>query len=769
MLKQVQHDEKILEILYLRSKIIIMEKSYNAQTYEDQMYQKWEESGAFSPIDNPKAQPFTIIMPPPNANDPLHIGHAMFVTIEDILTRFHRMRGDATLWLPGVDHAGIETQYVYEKKLKKEGKSRFDFDRETLYQNIWNYVQENADVAKNQLKKIGASADWTRFTFTLDLKVVELVLNTFFELHKRGMIYRDLRLINYCTRCGTGYSDLEANHEVRKDPFVFIKYGPFTIGTVRPETKFRDTALAVNPNDKRYKNHIGKTYEIPGLLGPITMTVIPDPEVDPEFGTGIMKVTPAHDFHDFELGKTHNLPITPIIDFKGKMDFSWYLNDPKFSSQPEKYQDRAKQYHGLHVSKARPLMIEHLREDGLLERIDESYEHTVTTCYRCGSLLEPLPLPQFFLKVESMTKKALTALKQKKVTIHGPGYDKILTHWLKNLKDWNISRQIVWGIRIPVWYSIKENPSLIVTFLTKDKELQTGTVDMLLSKHSLQEIQSGLQSLKAPIDATFTLSVSSPGEEYLQETDTFDTWFSSGQWPFATLKVNHPQDFERFYPTQVMETAYDILVFWVMRMLMMGMEMTGNVPFEHVYLHGLVRDEKGQKMSKSKGNVINPISVIEKYGADALRMALVMSTTAGKDSNTGEEKIRGMRNFTNKIWNAARFIQMNTKDGLESLGEKDTQFETHLDEVVKTITNQLKTLKIGLAAETVYQEFWHWFCDEAIEQQKKGEISHQALTKGLKTFLILLHPFVPFVTETVWEKLGSQSLLITEPWPCLES
>lgn len=749
-----------------------MDKAYNAQTTEDTMYAKWEQSGAFSPTNNPQAKPFTIVMPPPNANDPLHIGHAMFVTLEDILIRYHRMKGDASLWLPGVDHAGIETQYVFEKKLKKENKSRFDFDRETLYSMIWNYVQENSNIAKNQLKKIGASADWSKFTFTLDPKVVELVLQTFTELHTKNMIYRDMRLVNYCTRCGTGYSELEASHELKKDPFVYIKYGPFTIGTVRPETKFRDTALAVNPHDKRYKEYIGKTYDIMGLLGPITMTVIPDPEVDPEFGTGIMKVTPAHDFHDFELGKKHNLPVTPLIDFKGKMDFSWFINDPSFSSLPHKYQERAKNYHGLHVSKARTLMIEHLQEDGLLEKINENYEHTVATCYRCGSVLEPLPLPQFFLKVEPMTKKVLQALTEQKVTIHGPGYDKILTHWLNNLKDWNISRQIVWGIRIPAWYSTKEYPDTSVAFINEQKELITGTINELLNKYSLKTIKQGLQNIKAPIHASFVISRTSPGEEFLQETDTFDTWFSSGQWPFVTLKVNQQNDFDRFYPTQVMETAYDILIFWVMRMLMLGLEMTGQVPFEHIYLHGLVRDEKGQKMSKSKGNVINPISVIEKYGADALRMALVMSTTAGKDSNTGEEKIKGMRNFTNKIWNAGRFIILKQQEQTEQDErfdqKKQDDYYSHLTTVTKTVTKQLDSLKIGLAAETVYQEFWHWFCDEAIEQEKQGEISLYALTEGLKTFLILLHPFVPFVTEAVWEKFTTESLLIVESWPTTE-
>jgi valyl-tRNA synthetase len=746
-----------------------MDKTYNAKQFEDAMYTLWENSGAFAPKDTPGAKPFTIIMPPPNANDPLHIGHAMFVTIEDILIRYHRMKGDVTLWLPGADHAGIETQFVFEKKLKKEGKSRFDFDRQTLFAMIWKYVQDNAGIAKEQMKTIGASADWSRFTFTLDPKIVELVVDTFKTLHERGYIYRDLRLINYCTRCGTGYSELEAKHEVKKDPLLFITYGPFTIATVRPETKFRDTALAVNPNDKRYKEHIGKKFTIRGLLGPIDMTVIPDPNVDPTFGTGIMKVTPAHDFHDFDLGKTHNLPVTPIIDLQGKMDFSWYLAQKDI---PQKYQQRAKRYHGLHVSKARLMMIEDLKTDGLLVKIDENYEHTIATCYRCGGVLEPLPLPQFFLKVQPMTQKVLLALKEKKVKIHGPGYDKILKHWLEHLKDWNISRQIVWGIRIPVWYEVADYESHIsVSFIDESKTMHQGTLAQLLQEFSLEQIKNGLQQIHATETVPYVVSVNEPedGKDYIPETDTFDTWFSSAQWPFVTLKANSLEDFKRFYPTQVMETAYDILIFWVMRMLMLGIEMTGEVPFKEVYLHGLIRDEKGQKMSKSKGNVINPIAVIEKYGADALRMALVMSTAAGKDSNTGEEKIRGMRNFTNKIWNAARYIQMQEKENRKKEeGVYDKEFKKHMRAVVKTVTNHLDALRPGLAAETIYQQFWHWFCDEAIEKSKTGDISLAALREGLETFLKLLHPFVPFVTEAIWQHIRKEKpdLLMTQPWPC---
>lgn len=749
-----------------------MDKAYDPKLVEDAIYASWEKARAFAPRQARGKHPYTIIMPPPNANDPLHIGHAMFITLEDILTRYHRMKGDETEWLPGADHAGIETQFVFEKKLKKEGKSRFDFDRETLFTMIWDYVQANKDTAVNQMKKLGASADWEKFTFTLDPDIVAIVLGTFTKLHEDKLLYRDMRLVNYCTRCGTGFSELEAKHEEKIDPFVTIKYGDFTIGTVRPETKFRDTALAVNPADKRYKKFIGKTFDIMGLLGPISMTIIPDPEVDPEFGTGMMKVTPAHDFHDFELGKVHNLPVTPIIDLKGKMDFSWYLNDPNFPNFPKKYQDRARKYHGLHVSKARPLMIEHMKDDGLLVSIDENYKHTVATCYRCGSTLEPLPLPQFFIKVEPLVKPVLKALKDKKVKIHGAGYDKILTHWLTNLKDWNISRQIVWGIRMPVWYDVNANPTIHISFVDTAGTLQSGRLGDLLKTHSLTEVKSGLQSLQAPMEAAYVISASEPSTNHIQETDTFDTWFSSAQWPFATLQARGL--FDRFYPTNVMETAYDILIFWVMRMLMMGMYATGKVPFRDVYLHGLVRDEKGQKMSKSKGNVINPLDIVERFGADTLRMALVMSTTPGQDSAVGESKVKGMRNFANKVWNAARFVQMQQNNESNKTttqqSDKDEEFRKKLSVVTTEVTSHLESLRIGLAAETVHNEFWHWFCDIAIEQGKAGELSIETLEEGLETFLKLLHPFMPFVTEHIWAQLGKtqESLLITSPWPVVD-
>jgi valyl-tRNA synthetase len=757
-----------------------MDSRYIPADHEDRLYQKWQDSGAFAPAaaSGKDHQTFTIMMPPPNANDPLHIGHAMFVALEDVMIRFHRMRGERVLWLPGTDHAGIETQFLFEKKLKKEGKSRFQFDRATLYQMIWEYVQTNSDVAVGQLKKLGASADWSRFRFMLEPSVVDEVLKTFSLLNEKGLIYRDLKLVNYCTHCGTGFSELEVKHVERATPFYYLKYGPFTIGTVRPETKFRDAALAVHPEDKRYKKYLGQTLSIPGLLGPIQMTVVADEGVDPEFGTGIMKVTPAHDAHDFELGQRYNLPVTPIITLEGKMDFSWFIEaggHPDATPEENKpYLERARKYHGQKVAAARALMVEDLKTAGLLVKTDENYTHNASTCYRCGHTLEPLPLPQFFVKVAPLVQPVINALEDKSVRVHGAGHDKILMHWLTNLKDWNISRQIVWGIRLPVWYSTT-TPELRVIFLDKQGEKVMGPLAEVLKNHSLEEVKAGLQEVKAPTQAEYVISPTSPGDEYLQETDTFDTWFSSGQWPFATLRSldaeRDTSDFQDFYPTSVMETGYDILPFWVMRMLMMGIFATGQAPFTDVYMHGLVRDPKGQKMSKSKGNTINPLSVIETHGADALRMALVIRSSAGLDKSVGEPDFKAMRNFTNKIWNATRFV-LSRLDELSETGEADQATLARLSATTLTITQQLSDFKLGLAAETVFNEFWHWYCDEVIEAAKNGQISREVTLRGLTVFLTLLHPFVPFVTESVWQELHAagvlekqSQLLIAQPWP----
>ncbi len=676
-----------------------MEKAYDHKKYEEEMYRRWEDANAFrSPTkevaEKAGLKPFCIIMPPPNASDPMHMGHAMFVTVEDVMIRYHRMKGEATLWLPGTDHAGIETQFVFEKKLAKEGKSRFDFDRDTLYQMIWDHVKENSGVAVEQMKRLGASADWSRFKFTLDEDVVDTVLDTFVRLYEDGLVYRGEKLVNYCVKCGTGYSDLEVEHVDGTSPLYYIRYPVvgedneyLVVATVRPETMLGDVAVAVNPKDKRYADMVGKKVRLP--LVDIEIPVIADKMVETEFGTGVVKITPAHDQNDWEVAERHGLAREQVIDERGKI-----LTEGK--------------YHEMKVDVARGVVVEDLVQLGLLEKVDEKYSNRLATCYRCHRVIEPLPMKQFFIKVKPLVEKALMALDEKKT--------KILGHWLKNLRDWNISRQIVWGIRIPVWYK------------KGDKE------DWVVSKKS-------------------------PGADYVQETDTFDTWFSSGQWPVVTLKTNKEGDFDYYYPTQVLETAYEILPFWVMRMMMLGIYLTGKSPFEYVYLHGLIRDEQGRKMSKSIGNVINPISQIEQYGADALRMALIMNSSPGVDKNASEAQVRGMRNFANKVWNAGRYVA-GLSDDKETMGDAD--FEKKLSEVLKTYIKMMDELKVGLAAEMVYSEFWHWFCDSEIEKNKQGKVSAKILRKGLDVFLKLLHPFIPFVTEAVWQEMGHKSLLINE-------
>ena len=488
-----------------------MDKTYQPNQFAEKIYSSWEKSGAFKPASGGK--PFTIIMPPPNANDPMHIGHAMFVTVEDILIRYKRMQGNAALWLPGTDHAGIETQYVFEKKLQKEGKSRFDFDGQTLFQMIWDYVQKNSGVAISQMKALGASADWSRLKFTLDKDIVDEVINTFIKLQADGLIYKDLKLVNYCTHCGTAFSNLEVNHVERTTPLYYLRYGPFTLATTRPETKFGDTAVEVHPKDKRYQKWIGKEIEVDGLTGKFKLKVIADPQVDMKFGTGVVKVTPAHDFNDFDVWLKHKDEIPgpkQVIGFDGRLN------------------QLTGKYAGLKIAAARIAIVTDLKQKGLLEKVDHNYTHAVGVCYRCGTVIEPLPLKQFFIKVKPLVKPVLAALKAKKIVIFGAGHDKILKHWLTHLEDWNISRQIVWGIRIPVWYK------------------------------------------KAADKSEYIVAKTSPGKDYVQETDTFDTWFSSGQWPVVTLMTGKKGDFDRFYPTDVMETGYDILPIWVLRMLLLG-------------------------------------------------------------------------------------------------------------------------------------------------------------------------------------------------------
>lgn len=751
-----------------------MENKYNHQLYEDEISRVWSSvfTAAEQTKNNNKQRSYFIPLPPPNANDPLHVGHAMY-TIEDILIRYHRMLLEDTLWLPGVDHAGIETQFVFEKKLQKKKQSRFQFDRDTLFKMIWDYVEENADIAKNQLIKLGFSLDWSRFQYMLSPKMVDTVLQTFTKLFKKNLIYRDFKLVNYCHKCGTAFSDLEVKHQNAITPLYYLKYGPLTIATTRPETKFADIALAVNPHDERYLKYINNTIEVECVEKTMELKVIADDFVDPEFGTGVVKITPYHDHADYEVWQKHKSKLPApfqIIDFHGKL-----------TKETGKYQ-------GMKVLAAREAVVKDLQAKGLLIKVDKNYQNQLSVCYRCGQVLEPLPKAQFFIKVKPLVKPVLAKIKQGELKIYGAGYDKILQNWLVNLRDWNISRQIVWGIRLPIWYPVKDNPNIEVKFLAnksclteknltctklnEDKFIISGLLGEALKFYALSEIKSGLQNLTAPIEAKYQIILDSNNtDDYIQETDTFDTWFSSSQWPFSTLMNGRPGDFERYYPAQVLETGYDILPFWVMRMLLIGEFVTGKLPFERVYLHGLVRDQHGKKMSKSKGNVINPLDVVDKYGADALRFALVVRSTPGIDKSIGDRDFKAARNLTNKIWNAARFIKLINEQGEKnsSVLEHDSEFSEKMQTIIKTISSLLDNYKIGVAADLLYDEFWHFYCDQAIEWVKEKTLSLDLAQQALLVWLKLWHPFIPFVTEQIWHELGTivgdEKVLALSTWP----
>lgn len=803
----------------VNDKKLMMESVFRPQELEGKIYERWEKGGYF--IHRlPKTRsgrasrkkPFTIILPLPNANDPMHMGHALF-TIEDIMVRYHRMKGEPALWLPGGDHAGIETQFVFEKLLAKEGKSRFDFDRETLYQKLWDFADKNKNLNQNQMRRLGFSLDWTRYHYSLEPEIVERILATFRRLHADGLVYRDEKIVNFCTRCGTAFSDLEVEYVERADPLYYLKYGPFTIATTRPETKFRDTALAVNPKDKRHRVFLGKTFDVLGLLGLVKMTVVADPGVDLKFGTGMMKVTPAHDAHDFELGKKYNLPVTPIISLSGKMDFSWFLE--KKNTNP-KYRDRAEKYHGQGVNAARALMVEDLRAEDLLVKVDEEYFHRVGLCYKCGTVIEPMVIPQWFVKTQPLAKSAIEAVRSGRTKIvPQKRFKKMYFDWMENIHDWNISRQIVWGPRLPVWYCLACNPEIRINFLTRSKQKARGSYRELKKEYSFAEIKSGLQSLIAGKESSYQLDEGvcrkCSGSQVLQETDTFDTWFLSGQWPLTTLgfNVDNPAkssaDFKYFYPTSVLDTLWDILFFWVGRMMIFGLYLTGEVPFRVVHIHARVVDRFGKKMSKSKGNVLDPITMVEKYGADALRMALVIGVAPAGDIAISEEKIRAQRNFANKVWNIGRFIvgefekfagevPFYSKRMDRRLNRDDRQILKKTNDLIKSVTKDIESYRFGQAAEDLYQFIWHEFADKYIELSKarlqgptpgvgrdngglvirfsvieagNAVVTLSVLRHVFLNCLKLLHPFMPFVTEEVWGKIPRkrEEMLIVSKWP----
>ncbi len=689
-------------------------------------------------------------MPPPNANGSLHIGHALGLGLSDLMVRFERMRGKSVLLLPGLDHAGFETQVVFEKELKKTDQSRFDFKNrpKTLYKKIWQFTKKNRRVVEAQIRRLGVSCDWSKLSFTLDEPIVKIVYQTFKRLADDGLVYQSSRLVNWCVVHQTGLSDLEVFRLERKSPLYYIRFGPLTVATTRPETLFGDVAVAVHPSDKRYRRLVGKKAKLPLLDR--ELPIIADQAVDPTFGTGAVKITPHHDFADSELAERHRLAKTPpVIDRFGRMT----------DQSPEKYR-------GLKVSEARERVVEDLEKAGLLEKTDQDYRHLIGVCYKCRQPLEPIGLAQWYIAVDKRPRSGGRSLKErgllglKRVKILPRRQIGILKNFFENLRDWNISRQIVWGIPLPIWHCRSVGK----------KGSATG----------------GKTAACPPIITDGQTPKTCPncdGKKLKRETDVFDTWFSSGLWPVATLKVHGL--FDKFYPSSVMETGYDILFFWVGRMMILGHYLTGQFPFGEVYLHGLVRDKDRQKMSKSRGNVLDPLGVIDQFGADGLKLALVFGAGIGRDVAISEEKIRGMRNFANKIWNISRFILINLEEsGLRPKGlkiEVKTQTDRELDErlkkTVQRIGREIESRRFHLAAEIIYRFAFEYFAPKYLETSKKqlaekrlkGSTENNLLV-SLTTVLKLLHPLMPSLTETIWQELRGrrlvkEPLLIAAGWP----
>ena len=718
---------------------------YNFQRVEQKIYNFWEKGGYFKPRKSRKKKPFTIIMPPPNANASLHVGHAVFVSLEDIMVRYHRMKGEPTLWVPGADHAGFETQAVFEKHLEKQGKSRFQFSKPVLYKKMLSFTKKNKKLMESQLKRLGASCDWTREKFTLDDDIIKVVYSTFESLFKDKLVYRGKRVVNWCPFHQTSLSDLGVNYRKERTKLVYIKYpihnsSEFVIvATTRPETMLGDTAVAVNPKDGRYQKLLkNKAKIILPLIGRV-IPLISDKEVDPLFGTGAVKVTPAHSPVDFEIGQRHNLDIISVIDKDGKMT-----------------EESGKDYAGLKVSEARQKIVNNLKKLGLVER-EEDYFHSLPVCYKCKNPIEYLISDQWFIKIKPLAEKAVKAVKKGDVKFVSKKFEKIFFNWMKDIRDWNISRQITWGIRMPVYYCQEKR------------------------NKKCQEREGVIISTEKPEKCPYCGS-----KKIKEEKDTFDTWFSSGQWPFAVLGYPNSKDYKEFYPTSVMETGWDILFFWVARMIMLGIYRTGKAPFRYVYLHGLVRDKDRQKMSKSKGNVINPLSVVEQYGADALRMALVFGASNQNDIVVSEEKIITQQRFINKVWNASKFVLQNLGDNFNvekakknlKLTKNDKWILKELKRTAKKVAMEIESFNFHLAAEEAYHFFWHKFCDKSIEDAKK-RIYSEATTKEEKETakwvlysillesLKILHPFIPFLTEEIYQSLPDKpkQALIIEDWP----
>ena len=686
---------------------------YDPTRVEPHWYGIWEERGYFHALADSPKKPYCIVIPPPNVTGSLHLGHALNNTLQDILIRYKRMDGYNALWMPGTDHAGIATQYVVERQLEKEGKTKEDLGREAFIARVWQWKEESGGTIIRQLKRLGASCDWVRERFTMDAGLSAAVREVFVRLWEEGLIYQGDYIVNWCPRCQTVLSDLEVEREEQDAEFVYIKYGPLTLGTVRPETKLGDTAVAVHPKDRRYRKYVGKTLEVPSVEGTVTLQVVADEAVDPKFGTGVIKVTPGHDPTDFEIGKRHNLPVRSVIGFDGKMT------------------ERAGKYAGLDRFETRKRIVEDMKTLGLIDRI-EPYRHSVGVCYRCKTVVEPLVSKQWYVRTRPLAEPAIKAVRSGKIKIVPRAWNKTYFHWMENIRDWAISRQLWWGHRIPVWYC------------DKDGSMHVSRTDLT----ACPQCGGGLR----------------------QDTDVLDTWFSSGLWPFSTL--GWPQEtpeLKVFYPTSVLSTGFDILFFWVARMAMLGIKFMGDVPFRHVYIHALIRDAEGQKMSKSKGNVVDPLHVMDKFGTDAFRFTLAALAAQGRDIRLAEERIEGYRNFANKIWNAARLVLSNLEGYDPALARRGTPsvadrwIRSRLTEATAQVRKAIDGYRFNDAASAVYQFLWHEYCDWYLEIAKRSlyqpespaarAVTQRTLVEVLETTLRLLHPFMPFISEELWQRL----------------
>ncbi len=724
-------------------------KSYEPGEFEPQIYAQWEKTGAFQPQKvatdaGDQNNYYSIVMPPPNANGNLHIGHGLTIALEDSLTRYNRLRGKSTWFIPGADHAGFETWVVYERTLEKDGHTRFEYSRDELYARVWDFVEQQRGNMELQLRALGASCAWNDLTFTLDENVISRVYQTFKKMWDDGMIYRGEKLVNYCPHHQTAFADIEVDYQEEKTPLYYIKYGPFTLATTRPETKFGDTAVAVNPNDERYKKYVGQTITVEGVNGPFEVEVIADEMVDMDFGTGVVKITPAHDFNDWEVGQRHNLRVVQVIGEDGKMT------------------EVAGRFAGMPVKEAREAVVKAMDEMGLIVKVDNNYVNKVPHCYKCGAVIEPMLKKQWFIDVKKLADGAIKHLEKNAIKFYPKNKKNVVINYLKGLKDWNISRQIPWGIAIPMFHQ------------TEDPEAPEWIFD---DRVNLQKIEVG-------------------GVTYHRDEDTFDTWFSSSHWPIVCTDWVEGRE-NPYYPLNVMETAGDILFAWVARMIMMGIYVTGEVPFKEVYLHGLVLDAHGQKMSKSKGNVINPMDLVTKYGSDAFRLGILRGRSAGMNQAFSENSVISGRNLCNKLWNVARFIQnmvdeahsdspaavemlRNEMDAdVVNLGQVEagdslpySTDNTGEDWICRELTackekieDAFASYRFSEAIELIYSTIWDKYADWFLETQKIYK-NLPLLKVTLEMILKMLHPFTPFVTEAIWQSLSwTDGQLITQKWP----